>query len=243
MRTYSTRREVKDLLMAGYEHYSREEERLLLDAFLLKEEIPDLNGFPADRFFLAQQPLRSAKNLIICLVAIVCRYAADHGANDRRCYALSDTYINKIEDQENVEQVYGLVLELLLDYRHLIQESREEVYSRPIQQAIRLIDTHLYEPCSLSLIAQKLKLHPAYLSKLFKEEVGKNITGFIHERKMEEAQNLMLNTQHSLSEIAEMLGYSSLSYFSKVFQKTKQVSPSQFVLKSSGLIREAPARK
>ena len=45
---------------------------------------------------------------------------------------------------------------------------------------------------------------------------------------MEEAQNLMLNTHHSLSEIAEMLGYSSLSYFSKVFQKTKQIRPSQF---------------
>ena len=138
MQTFSTRREVKDLLMAGYQHYSREEERQLLDAFLLKGEIPDLSGFSSDQFFLAQQPLRSAKNLIICLVAVICRYAADHGANDRRCYALSDTYINKIEEQVNVNQVYGLIMDLLLDYRRLIQEGREKVYSRPIQRAIRL---------------------------------------------------------------------------------------------------------
>ena len=242
MQTFSTKREVKDLLKAGYEHYSREEERLLLDSFLLKGDLPDLTDFPPNQFILAQQPLRSAKNLFICLVAVICRYVADHGADDRRCFALSDTYINKIEEQSDVNRVYGLVLDLLMDYRDLIQEGREKMYSQPIQRAIRLIDAHLYEPCSLTLIAGELKLHPTYLSKLFKDEVGKNITLYIREQKMEEAKNLIANTNHSFSEIAEMLGYSSLSYFSKVFQQTTQTSPRHFVLASSKKFEQSPGK-
>jgi AraC-like DNA-binding protein len=228
MLTSQVKREVKNLLAAGYEHYSREHERLLLESFLLSGDFPDLAEFSPDQFFLTQQPLRSAKNMSICLVAIMCRYAADNGANDRRCYALSDTYINIIEDQDDVSAVYALITNILTDYRALIQEGREKTYSRPVQRAIRLIDARLYEPCSLAIIAQEIKLHPAYLSRLFKKEVGENITGFIRTRKMEEAKNLIANTDHSVSEIAEMLGYSSLSYFSKVFRQTTQTSPRAF---------------
>lgn len=234
MRTSPARREVKNLLVSGYEHYSRAYERQLLDAFL-KGDLPDLKAFPPDQFVLAAYPLRSAKNLIICLVAIICRYAADNGADDRRCYALSDTYINKIEEQNEVSQVYGLVIDLLMDYRDLIQEGVQETYSLPIQRAIRLIDAHLYEPCSLTVIAREVRLHPTYLSRLFKDEVGENITRYIHSQKMEEAKNLIANTDHSISEIAEMLGYSSLAYFSKVFRTTTQTSPRNFVLNGSKL--------
>lgn len=234
MRTSPAKREVKNLLVSGYEHYSRAYERQLLDAFL-KGDLPDLKAFPPDQFVLAAYPLRSAKNLIICLVAIICRYAADNGADDRRCYALSDTYINKIEEQNEVSQVYGLVIDLLMDYRDLIQEGVQETYSLPIQRAIRLIDAHLYEPCSLTVIAREVRLHPTYLSRLFKDEVGENITRYIHSQKMEEAKNLIANTDHSISEIAEMLGYSSLAYFSKVFRTTTQTSPRNFVLNGSKL--------
>ncbi len=230
MLTSQIKREVKNLLVAGYEHYSREYERLLLESFLLSGDFPLLTEFSADQFFLTQQPLRSAKNMSICLVAVICRFAADNGADDRRCYALSDTYINIIEDQDEVSEVYTLVTNILTDYRALIQEGREKTYSRPVQRAIRLIDARLYEPCSLAVIAKEIKLHPTYLSRLFKKEVGENMTKFIRDRKMEEAKNLIANTDHSVSEIAEMLGYSSLSYFSKVFRQTTQTSPRDFVL-------------
>jgi AraC-like DNA-binding protein len=99
----------------------------------------------------------------------------------------------------------------------------------PIQRAVRLIEAQLYKPCSLALLAREIKLHPTYLSSLFKKEVGKNITLFIRDRKMEEAKNLMATTNHSLSEIAEMLGYSSLFYFSRVFHQATHSSPRDFI--------------
>ena len=233
MRTSPAKREVKNLLVSGYEHYSREYERQLLDSFVLKGDLPDLKNFSPDQFVLAPQPLRSAKNLIICLIAVVCRYAADNGANDRRCYALSDTYINKIEEQSDANRIYALVTDMLMDYHELVQEGAQKAYSLPVQRAIRLIDARLYKACFLSMIATEIKLHPTYLSRLFKKEVGKNITTFIRDRKMEEAKSLIANSDHSVSEIAEMLGYRSLSYFSKVFRQAVQTNPRDFTLSGS----------
>lgn len=221
---------LKNLLRTGYAHYSRQEERLLLESFLLGGELPDLATISLDQFSLAAQPLRSVKNLGICLVAVICRFAADNGADDRRCYAVSDTYINIIEEQDQVSEVYALVRNIFMDYRALIREGRVVPYSRPVQRAIRLIDAQLYQPCSLASIAKEIQVHPSYLSSLFKKEVGINITQFIRDRKIDEAKKLMANTNHSISAIAEMLGYNSLSYFSKVFQQTTQICPRNFVL-------------
>lgn len=219
--------EVNELLISGYEHYSREYERHLLD-MVLKGDFSALEKFSPDQFVLASQPLRSAKNLIICLVAVACRYAADLGANDQQCYAMSDYFINKIEEQTEIKQLYEQVTEIISSYHELVEEGWQSAYTLPIQRTIRYIYTHLYETCSLAKIAKVMKLHPTYLSCLFKTEVGINITSYIREKKMDEAKKLLLNTEYSVSQIAEMLGFNSLSYFTKTFNLTYHSSPRKF---------------
>jgi AraC-like DNA-binding protein len=60
---------------------------------------------------------------------------------------------------------------------------------------------------------------------------------------MEEAKNLMTNSEHSLSEIAEMLGYSSIFYFSRVFHQTTQTSPRDFICAGSNQYERAHSKK
>lgn len=221
--------EVEKMLKSGYQHFSREYERTLMKTYLLGTVAPDFSQFPPGTFFLADQPLRSAKNMGICLVVMMREFAQDNGADDRKCYAFSDVYIDIIEEKNDMREIITLFDEILFDYRNLIQQGRKTGYSRPIQRAIRLIGSYVLEPCSLARIAEELQLHPSYLSNLFKKEVGINITQYIRERKIEEAKDLLLNTDHSISEIAEMLGYNSVSYFSKVFRKTTKISPREYV--------------
>jgi YesN/AraC family two-component response regulator len=232
MPTLQAKREMKNILISGYEHYSREEERNLIGK-LLKGDLKILEAYSSTQFVLASQPLRSIKNSIICLVAVTCRYAADIGADDKRCFVMSDYYINEVEKMEEVEQAHLLIADMLTNYHDLVQEGLSKTYTLPIQRVIRYIYKHLYEPCRLETLAQEVKLHPVYLSSLFKTEVGMNLTRYVREQKMEEARKLLFNTEFSISEIAEMLGYNSLSYFSKVFSAHFKSSPRKFAL--SGL--------
>lgn len=225
---------MKQMLISGYGHYSRIEEHKLIIALLQGEEDvietgsligKQLTNQAMNEFPLAGQPLRSIKNNIICLVAVLCRYAADLGADDERCYALSDYYINEVENRADINHWQELVTEIYRHYIELVRQGREEKYTLPIRRAIRYIKQHLYEPCRLQDVAKAVKVHPSYLSALFKAETTISMTQYIRDKKMEEAKNLLRDLEYSVSEIAEMLGYSSLSYFIKVFHRVNGCSP------------------
>ena len=219
---------MKQILMSGYEHYSRADEHKLITAFL-KGDATGLIINQLDHYSLAPQPLRSIKNNLICAVAVMCRYAADLGANDERCYALSDYYINEIEEYVDIHNWKQVILEIAKHYTELVRNAREEQYTLPIRRSIRFIHQHLYKACSLSDVANAVGLHPTYLSALFKTETKVPISRYIRELKMSEAKNLLQEKKHSISEIAEMLGYQSLSYFSKTFRQVCGCSPREYL--------------
>lgn len=219
--------ELKKLLITGYSHYSREEERRLMNEILGGNGLETLvlrdEGLP-----LASQPTRHIKNAMICLIAVTCRHAADLGADDKRCYALGDYYINEVEQTNHFDNVIPMVTEIFQHYIDLVRESRLKEYSLPIRHAIQYIEQNLYEKCSLQDVSKKVNLNPNYLSAKFKSEVGIVITDYIIDRKMKEAKNLLSNSSYSVSEISEMLGYNSLSYFARLFKRKYLVSPGKY---------------
>lgn len=218
---------MKQILRSGYGHYSRAYERHVITAFLRGSELPFAEGAILD-FPLADQPLRSIKNSLICAVAVICRYAADLGADDERCYALSDYYINEIEAKLDISNWQDFMNKIAGHYSELVQKGREDRYSLTIRRAIRYIGQHIYEPCTLKDVASALKLHPSYLSAQFKTETELPLTKYVQDKKMEEARILLRDGGKSVSEIAEMLGYHSVSYFSKVFHKHVLLCPRDY---------------
>lgn len=122
---------------------------------------------------------------MICMVAVICRYAADLGADDERCYALSDYYINKIETGVDINNWHDFQNEILNHYTELVHIGREETHTLPVRRAIRYINQHLYEPRSLRDVAAAIKLTPSYLSALFKSETGISLTHYVRDKKSE----------------------------------------------------------
>jgi AraC-like DNA-binding protein len=95
-------------------------------------------------------------------------------------------------------------------------------------RAIRYIHNHIYETCTIKELAEHLGLHANYLSALFRKEVGITPTAYIKHLRLEEAKQLLTNGEDSVTEIAEMLGYSSVSYFSKDFKQFTGRSPKKW---------------
>lgn len=219
---------MKQMLISGYGHYSRADEHKIITAFLQGNNKP-LPNLPMVDFPLASQPLRAMKNGLICAVAVICRYAADLGADDERCYALSDYYINEIENKVDMNNWRDFLVELLKHYTELVHIGSEEKYTLPVRRAIRYIHQHLYESCHLSDVAAAVKMNPSYLSALFKSETGITLTHYVRDKKIKEAKSMLRDDGYSVSEVADMLGFGSVSYFCKVFRLVNSCSPQEFV--------------
>ena len=67
-----------------------------------------------------------------------------------------------------------------------------------------------------------------YLVHSFSKEYGVSPINYLIGRRIEESRYLLADTNHSLSQISHMLGFSSPSYFSQSFRKLEGISPMEY---------------
>ncbi|WP_426484347.1 helix-turn-helix domain-containing protein [Flavobacterium sp. 2] len=81
---------------------------------------------------------------------------------------------------------------------------------------------------TVKYLAEQVYLSPGYLSDLLKKETGKNAQDHIHFYLIDEAKNILLNTNKSVSEIAYSLGFEYPQYFNKLFKQRTGKTPLEF---------------
>lgn len=118
-----------------------------------------------------------------------------------------------------------------ISLEHVMEKFFEKEESFPddgISAVKKYIAEHVGEDLSLEILGEVAHLHPAYLSKTFKEETGKNLSAYITDVKMEKAAELLSGTDRWVHEIMESVGYQKSQYFSKIFKEKYGVTPNEY---------------
>ncbi len=97
-----------------------------------------------------------------------------------------------------------------------------------IERVVQYLDEHVSEDTAHDVIAAKYHLHPGYLSRLFKQEMGETLSEYLLRIKVERAAQLLKRGDIKVGEIARMVGYSASSYFSIMFKKYTGYSPREY---------------
>lgn len=124
-----------------------------------------------------------------------------------------------------------LFSQLLLQVARLAAEAREcaqgtgEPY---VRQAIRYMQQH-YD-CGLQVkdVAAAVSVHPGYLHRIFKRQIGVTVLEYLTSYRMEKAKMLLAKDDVPISDIAEYVGLNSRQYFSAVFKKHTGQTPQQY---------------
>ena len=82
-------------------------------------------------------------------------------------------------------------------------------------------------------IAHNIGYNKKYMCKCFSDEIGVSITEFQRLLKIDKAKELLLFSEYSVKDIANMLGYSNVSYFIRIFSQNVGSSPLQYRQKTS----------
>lgn len=107
-------------------------------------------------------------------------------------------------------------------------EPSEPGASRECVLVRRYIDNHFKENLTLDQLARLAHVNKYYLSHSFRREFGTSPISYLISRRIEESRFLLRETDHTLSLIAEILGFSSLSYFSQCFRRVEGISPTEY---------------
>ena len=112
---------------------------------------------------------------------------------------------------------------------YLAQLKKIENFSRPVLEAIDYIEKcYFRQDLFTQNIAEIVYLAPTYLCALFKKEVGKTISEYITQVRIEKSKELLTNYHLKLYEIAKAVGYSDSNYFAKNFKKLTGITPSEY---------------
>jgi len=97
-----------------------------------------------------------------------------------------------------------------------------------IKQVQELVSKELGGDTSVKTIADRVFLHPVYLSKLYKHETGESLGDYIIRIRMEKAVYMLKHTNKKIYEITTELGYQNPQYFSKIFRKYYGCTPNEY---------------
>ncbi|MGG5460689.1 response regulator transcription factor [Clostridium sp. B9] len=119
--------------------------------------------------------------------------------------------------------------EIFIDYinRRYIK-SKETNYKKEVNEIIDFIEKNIDKRITLVMVANAVNLNESYLSRIFKNETGKNLMYFINEAKMKKAKEMLKSPDNLIKEVANSIGMTDQFYFNRVFKKFYGVSPSKF---------------
>lgn len=126
-----------------------------------------------------------------------------------------------------------LIIQMLrLDNSHFHSKPTthmQQTYENELLNDILLyIDDNIYEKISVSTLCDHFCISTSMLHSLFRKNMNNTAKNYINELKLSKSKELIRNSTHTLSEISEMLGFSSIHYFSKKFKLYFNISPTEY---------------
>lgn len=162
----------------------------------------------------------------------LCRVAAEEaGVPPIQIHSISENIASKLKSDSTIDECKFTLYVMVKAYCKAVRDLALKNYSAPVYKTQKYILEHLSEDLSLEVLAANANVNPSYLSRQFKKEYGVTIVEFITKRKIAEAKALLETTTHRVIDISETLGFSSHSYFSRVFFKMEGITPQEYRLK------------
>lgn len=148
-------------------------------------------------------------------------------------------YVQKLEDyDEEIEKLLITLLYHLINNFHYLTHEKEELKEKTEQldryhRIAKYIFNNYNNNITLQEIAKKEFLSPHYLSHEIKYATGYSFTDLINLTRVEESIKLLLDSDMSISEISEKIGFSHVRYYNKNFKIYYCCTPLQYRKKNS----------
>lgn len=150
---------------------------------------------------------------------------------------------SELGEAETEQRIHGIMDAFTMDeIRDMIASavsmnrsgSDAEKYSAYTLQALEYIKKKYATIAGLNEVAAYVHISPEYLARLFKSETGTTVISYLNNCRLEKAKELLDQSSLKVFEIAETVGYSSVSYFSRLFKDTYGVNPFSYRNQTGG---------
>lgn len=174
-----------------------------------------------------QITFRLFRRFCLQLLSSVFRVVYEHKINDliiRQVRQPQEFFHRNFTAEE-----YTRYLKELIDSTIASMEwSRQQRHNRTMEKAVEFIVRHYSKDISLDDVAAHVQMSSSYFSSYFKQEKGETFIEYLTRLRIDKAKSLMMNAEIRLYEIAQMVGYQDVKYFSRLFKRHAGVTPAEY---------------
>lgn len=128
-----------------------------------------------------------------------------------------------------MQRIYFEHIKIAIDFFDALKEVLTFDESKQMMKQIwEYIDCNYMENKTAAALGTELGISQGYLSQLVKKETGKTYSELIQQKKLEKAKELLKYSEKTVGQIAEETGYSDYYYFTKIFKRLTNLSPTEY---------------
>lgn len=176
-------------------------------------------------YVLGEYDLEKIRIRTLELMSMISRAMIEGGLDSRLALLESEKYFRKQKELVTPEEMFLVLNKMVTHYIENLFIRSKENHKNLLKEAREYIGDHYQEPIFIRDIALSVGVSESYLSHLFKENFDYTVIDYLMRVRIEAAQELMKARELPLKDIAEKCGFSSQSYFAKVFKKYFGVTP------------------
>jgi YesN/AraC family two-component response regulator len=118
---------------------------------------------------------------------------------------------------------------LLETFCHLVLKKKESDKDEIVDKIKAILEKRYPDPdLNLYRIAEAVELPEKYVSQVFKEQTGENLSDFLEQIRIKHATDLLFTSEKTIDEIAQDVGYNSAHAFRRAFKRVSGVLPSLY---------------
>ena len=123
--------------------------------------------------------------------------------------------------------IYLSMTALLRNYCTVKNDSERMIYHNVLRlrPVINYIAEHYAEKIYVEKLADIIMVSPDYFTKMFKDSIGKTPVDYINGIRVNRSMQLLIDSEKSIAEIAEEIGFCNANYFHKIFKQYTDKSP------------------
>lgn len=137
-------------------------------------------------------------------------------------------YLERINESQTLKEMHQFAISLILALTESMAKQNYSGGSSVIKEVVSYVNTNYKEDITLAKLAEHVHVNSTYLSTLFKQEMSIPFTAYLNNIRLAHSEELLRTTYHSITEICIMVGFSSPSYFTKVFKKHYDLGPKEY---------------
>lgn len=177
--------------------------------------------------------VRDERNLCFVLGALLRKTAQQAGVHPVFLDSASGDFARQIEQCRTSQEISRLRIRMVRTYCELVDRLQNKTDSLLVRKTLNYIQLNLTANLTVEEIATAIGCSPNYLSTVFNQELQQSVTDYIHDHRLGEAADLLRKTNLSIQSIAVYVGYADTNYFSRLFRRHYQTTPTAY-RKNSG---------